>query len=102
MAWHLVEVTLRHYDPELRAQAAAALGEVAKLDSVEVLLSLVDSQVAKLATRDMAVLHGALLSLAALAAAAEVVAPAEADGHKLKVGRTPLPAPSPPLSSTTC
>ena len=43
-------------------------------------------QIARLATRDTAVLHGTLLSLAALASATEAAAPADADTHKLKVG----------------
>lgn len=42
---HLVEVTLRHYDPELRSQAAATVGEVAKLNSPDKLAALIDGQV---------------------------------------------------------
>jgi len=89
MVRHLVEVTLRHYDPELRSQAAMALGEVVKQDSAELVSALIDSQIGKLATRDVALLHGTLLSLAALAPAAETVAASGADELKLKVSREP-------------
>lgn len=47
MLRHLVEVTLRHYDPELRSQAAVAVGDVVRLSGPEVLEALVDSQVGR-------------------------------------------------------
>ncbi|BGP51780.1 hypothetical protein JCM10450v2_007736 [Rhodotorula kratochvilovae] len=59
-----------HYDAEIRALAAQALGKVVRAAAEELGEEVVREQVGKLAqTKDIAKLHGLLLSLAALAEA---------------------------------
>ncbi|GAA5904049.1 hypothetical protein JCM5296_002517 [Sporobolomyces johnsonii] len=63
---HLISTGIAHYDPDIRTLSAKALGKVVSLDA-EQASGLVEEQIKKLATNDMAKLHGTLLSLAALA-----------------------------------
>ncbi|GAA6008247.1 hypothetical protein JCM10207_000052 [Rhodosporidiobolus poonsookiae] len=67
---HLVETGISHYDSDIRALGAKALGSVVELDDVALGPSLIAQQIEKLAkTKDSATLHGLLLSLASLAKA---------------------------------
>lgn len=52
MLRHLVDVTLRHYDPEMRTLAALALGEIVRIGSPDVLVACVDSQASGLCCLD--------------------------------------------------
>ncbi|GAA5944447.1 hypothetical protein JCM10213_002657 [Rhodosporidiobolus nylandii] len=65
---HLVDTGVGHYDPDLRTLSAKALGAVVSLDPSSLAETLAELQLEKLAkTKDSSLLHGLLLSLAALA-----------------------------------
>lgn len=68
---HLVHTTLAHYDSDMRILGAAALEKVLKLDAPVLVPPLIKDQTHALKTKDTAKLHGAILSLGALAAAAD-------------------------------
>ncbi|KAI5480996.1 tubulin-specific chaperone D [Pseudohyphozyma bogoriensis] len=82
---HLMSVTLTHYDPEIRTLGAGALMRIASLDAEVLVPPLVESQIALLATKDTSRLHGVILSLGALATAAEATSEPLRTELKLKI-----------------
>ncbi|KAL8277086.1 hypothetical protein RQP46_010514 [Phenoliferia psychrophenolica] len=82
---HLIEVTLAHYDPEIRTLGAGALERILRLDAEGLVPALVGPQIAKLQLKDTSKLHGALLSLASLASATDLLPPTSSSSLKLQI-----------------